>query len=82
MGVSIKLIRLVIEDADKYFISNSQLVRKLETIEILLKSNAKIIISTGTELVNVFGELAGVLPLNKKGELSKIEQCSTKRIFI
>ena len=70
------------EDADKYFISNSQLVRKLETIEILLKSNAKIIISTGTELVNVFGELAGVLPLNKKGELSKIEQCSTKRIFI
>jgi len=82
MGVSIKLIRLVIEDADKYFISNSQLVRKLETIEILLKSNAKIIISTGTELVNVIRELAGVLPLNKKGELSKIEQCSTKRIFI
>jgi regulator of protease activity HflC (stomatin/prohibitin superfamily) len=56
-------IRLVNEAADKYFVGNAQLLRKLETVEVSLKSNAKIVIPSGTELVNVIGELGGVLPL-------------------
>ncbi len=57
-------IKLVNEAADKFFIGNAQLLKKLETVEASLKSNAKIVIPTGTELVNVIGEMAGVLPLN------------------
>jgi regulator of protease activity HflC (stomatin/prohibitin superfamily) len=59
-------IRLVNEAADKYFIGNAQLLRKLEAMENSLQQNAKIVIPTGSELVNVIGELAGVLPLTKK----------------
>lgn len=57
-------IKLVNEAANKFFIGNAQLLKKLETVEASLKSNAKIVIPTGTELVNVIGEMAGVLPLN------------------
>lgn len=56
-------IKLVNEAADKYFTGNAQLLKKLETVEASLKSNSKIVIPTGTELVNVIGEMAGVLPL-------------------
>jgi regulator of protease activity HflC (stomatin/prohibitin superfamily) len=59
-------IRLVNEAADKYFIGNAQLLRKLEAMEVSLEKNAKIVIPTGSELVNIIGEMAGVLPLNKK----------------
>ncbi|RPH33233.1 MAG: SPFH/Band 7/PHB domain protein [Bacteroidales bacterium] len=59
-------IRLVNEAADKYFIGNAQLLRKLEALEASLGNNSKIVIPTGTELVNVIGEMAGILPLNKK----------------
>jgi regulator of protease activity HflC (stomatin/prohibitin superfamily) len=59
-------IRLVNEAADKYFIGNAQLLRKLETVENSLRDNAKVVIPTGSELVNVIGEMAGVLPLTHK----------------
>lgn len=59
-------IRLVNEAADKYFVGNAQLLRKLQAVESALEDNAKIVIPTGTELVNVIGEMAGILPLNKK----------------
>jgi regulator of protease activity HflC (stomatin/prohibitin superfamily) len=59
-------IRLVNEAADKYFIGNAQLLRKLQATEKSLEQNAKIVVPTGTELVNVIGEMAGILPLNKK----------------
>lgn len=59
-------IRLVNEAANKYFVGNAQLLRKLEAVEKSLKENAKIVIPTGSELVNVVGELAGVLPLRKE----------------
>lgn len=62
-------IKLVNEAADKYFIGNAQLLRKLETLERALKDNAKIVIPSDTELINVIGEMAGVLPL--KGESKK-----------
>lgn len=59
-------IRLVNEAADKYFVGNAQLLKKLETIENALKDNAKIVIPEGSDLVNVIGDMAGVLPLEKK----------------
>jgi regulator of protease activity HflC (stomatin/prohibitin superfamily) len=59
-------IRLVNEAADKYFIGNAQLLRKLEALEASLGENAKIVIPTGTDLVNIIGEMAGVIPLERK----------------
>jgi regulator of protease activity HflC (stomatin/prohibitin superfamily) len=59
-------IRLVNEAANKYFIGNAQLLRKLEAVEKSLRANAKIVIPTGSELVNVIGEMAGVLPLKRE----------------
>jgi regulator of protease activity HflC (stomatin/prohibitin superfamily) len=59
-------IKLVNEAADKYFIGNAQLLRKLEALEVSLGDNTKIVIPTGTELVNIIGEMAGIVPLNKK----------------
>ncbi len=59
-------IRLVNEAAEKYFIGNAQLLRKLQAMEAALKDNAKVVVPTGTELVNVIGEMAGVLPLDRK----------------
>ncbi len=59
-------IRLVNEAADKYFIGNAQLLKKLETLEASLEKNSKIIIPAGSEIVNVIGEMAGVLPLERK----------------
>ncbi len=61
-----KAIKLVNEAADKYFVGNAQLLRKLKATESALRDNAKIVIPTDTELINVVGELAGVLPVKKK----------------
>ena len=61
-------IRLVNEAANKYFVGNAQLLRKLEALEQSLKDNAKIVIPSDTELINVIGEMAGVLPLKKQAE--------------
>jgi len=60
-------IRLVNEAANKYFIGNAQILRKLEALESALKDNAKIIVPSDSELVNVIGEMAGVIPFAKKG---------------
>jgi len=58
-------IRLVNEAAEKYFIGNAQLLRRLQMAERALESNAKIIVPANTELVNVIGDLAGVVPIKK-----------------
>src|SRR3989339_942401 len=63
-------IRLVNEAANTYFIGNAQLLKQLETVEAALKDNAKIVIPQNTELVNVIGEMAGILPLKKKNTQS------------
>ena len=63
-------IRLVNEAANTYFVGNAQLLRKLEALEKSLSQNAKIVIPSGAELVNVIGEMAGVLPLPKRSEES------------
>lgn len=59
-------IRLLNEAAEKYFIGNAQVLRKLEAVEKSLANNAKIVIPANTELVNVIGEMAGILPLKKQ----------------
>lgn len=59
-------IKLVNEAADLYFVGNAQVLRKLEAVETALKDNAKVVVPTDSELVNVIGELAGVLPLKQK----------------
>ena len=56
-------IKLVNEAAERYFVGNAQILRRLEMVESALKNNAKIVVPTGSDLVNVFGEMAGVLPL-------------------
>jgi len=58
-------IALVNEAADKYFIGNAQLLRKLEAMEKALSNNAKIVLPTGESLVNVIGDLAGVVSPKK-----------------
>ncbi len=61
-------IKLVNEAAEKYFIGNAQILKKLETLEASLKDNAKIIVPAGSDLVNVVGEMAGIVtvPTKKK----------------
>ncbi|MCX6583186.1 MAG: SPFH/Band 7/PHB domain protein [Candidatus Aminicenantes bacterium] len=56
-------IKLVNEAAEKYFIGNAQMLRKLEALENSLKNNAKIVVPSNTELINVIGEMAGIVPL-------------------
>jgi regulator of protease activity HflC (stomatin/prohibitin superfamily) len=58
-------IKLVNEAANEYFIGNAQLLRKLEATETSLKNNAKIIVPEGNELINVIGDISGVLPIKK-----------------
>ena len=58
-------IQLVNEAADKYFVGNAQMLRKLEAMEKSLSQNAKIVIPSGSEIVNVIGEMAGFLPMTK-----------------
>jgi regulator of protease activity HflC (stomatin/prohibitin superfamily) len=53
-------IALVNEAADKYFVGNAQLLRKLEAVEKSLAANAKIVLPTSQSLVNVIGDLAGL----------------------
>lgn len=60
-------IKLVNEAAEKYFIGNAQVLRKLQALETSLTNNSKIVVPTGSDLVNVIGEMAGVMPVTKKG---------------
>ena len=59
-------IRLVNESAERYFTGNAQILRQIEAVEKALMNNAKIIVPSDKELINVIGEMAGVLPISKK----------------
>jgi regulator of protease activity HflC (stomatin/prohibitin superfamily) len=59
-------IALVNEAADRYFIGNAQLLRKLEAVEKALTMNAKVVLPTGQSLVNVIGDLAGITDTHGK----------------
>ncbi len=56
-------IKLVNEAADQYFTGNAQLLRKLEALETSLQNNTKIVLPAGNELINVIGDMSGVLPI-------------------
>ncbi|MFA7360032.1 MAG: SPFH domain-containing protein [Candidatus Kapaibacterium sp.] len=71
-------IKLVNEAADQFFTGNAQLLKKLETLEASLKSNSKIIVPAGSELVNVIGEMAGVLPMKRKEEMKEEQKSNVK----
>jgi regulator of protease activity HflC (stomatin/prohibitin superfamily) len=58
-------IRLVNEAANKYFIGNAKELRKLQAVEKSLQHNAKIVLPSDSELINVIGEMSGVLPIKK-----------------
>jgi regulator of protease activity HflC (stomatin/prohibitin superfamily) len=53
-------IQIVNEAANRFFIGNAQLLRRLEAVERSLSSNAKIVLPEGQSLVNVIGNLAGI----------------------
>ncbi len=58
-------IKLVNEAANQYFVGNAQLLKKLQALEASLKDNAKIVVPLGSDLVNVIGEMAGMVPVKK-----------------
>ncbi len=59
-------IKIVNEAAEKYFVGNAQLLKKLETVSEALRDNSKIIVPADSELVNVIGDLAGAaVPIPK-----------------
>lgn len=60
-------IRLVNEAANKYFVGNAQLLKRLETAQAALEQNTKVVVPAGQELVNVIGDLAGVAPIRTGG---------------
>jgi len=56
-------IQLVNEAANKYFTGNAQILRRLEAVEKSLSSNTKIVVPAGSDLTNVIGDLAGIMPI-------------------
>lgn len=58
-------IRLVNEAANKYFVGNAQVLKRLETVQASLQENTKIVVPANQDLVNVIGDMAGVVPLKK-----------------
>jgi regulator of protease activity HflC (stomatin/prohibitin superfamily) len=59
-------IMLVNEAAEKFFVGNAQILRKLQAVETALMNNAKIVVPSNAQLVNMIGEMAGVVPLVKE----------------
>jgi regulator of protease activity HflC (stomatin/prohibitin superfamily) len=61
-------IKTVNEAAEKYFVGNAQLLKKLETVSEALKDNAKVVVPADSSLVNIIGDLAGTsIPLTMPG---------------
>jgi regulator of protease activity HflC (stomatin/prohibitin superfamily) len=58
-------IRLVNEAAEKYFVGNAQVLRRLQALETALQNNTKIIVPSDKELINVIGDMAGIVPVKK-----------------
>jgi regulator of protease activity HflC (stomatin/prohibitin superfamily) len=59
-------IKLVNEAAQQYFVGNAQLLRQLQALETALKTNTKIVVPADSQLVNLVGDLSGVIPVDKK----------------
>ncbi len=50
-------IKTINEAAEKYFVGNAQILKKLETAQACLEKNSKIVIPEGSSLVNLIGKL-------------------------
>ncbi|HPS58090.1 MAG TPA: SPFH domain-containing protein [Spirochaetota bacterium] len=59
-------IKLVNEAANQYFVGNAQLLKRIQMVEEALKNNTKIVVPAGSDLVNVLGEMAGIIPVKRK----------------
>ena len=59
-------IRLVNEAAEKYFVGNAQILRKLQAVENSLMHNAKVVVPSNAQLINMVGEMAGVIPIERE----------------
>jgi len=62
-------IQLVNEAAEKYFVGNAQVLRKLQAVETSLQNNAKIVVPEGTQIITLVGEMAGapvIVPMERK----------------
>ena len=57
---------LVNEAAERYFVGNAQILRKLETVEKAFSQNARIIAPANGKVVNVIGDLAGIAPVSSR----------------
>ncbi len=66
-------IALVNEAAEKYFVGNAQVLRKIQMLETSLKDNSKIVVPAGSDLVNVMSDMAGMLPVKVDKNATKIE---------
>ena len=64
-------IQLVNEAADKYFVGNAQLLKRLMTLENSLSANTKFVVPSNSELVNIIGDMSGVLPLIRPAKPEK-----------
>ncbi len=58
-------IKVVNESADKYFVGNAQILKKLETVESALKENVKFIIDSD-KVSTIVTDAAGVTPIIKQ----------------
>ena len=63
-------IKVVNEAAQKYFVGNAQILKKIEAVEVSLKDNAKIIVDTN-KVQTIVTEAAGVTPIPGKGSGAK-----------
>jgi regulator of protease activity HflC (stomatin/prohibitin superfamily) len=72
-------IQLVNEAAEKYFVGNAQMLRRIQAMETSLKDNSKIVVPTGSDLVNVMGEMGGVIPLKSKPDKDSLPPAIVKQ---
>ena len=59
-------IMLVNEAAEKFFVGNAQILRKLQAVENALMHNSKIVVPSNAQLINMVGEMAGVIPIERE----------------
>jgi regulator of protease activity HflC (stomatin/prohibitin superfamily) len=65
-------IKLVNEAAQEYFVGNAQLLRQLQAVETALKSNTKIVVPADSQLVNLVGDLSGIIPIERKPPMEQV----------
>ncbi len=65
-------IQLVNEAADRFFVGNAQVLRRLIAVEKAFSANTKIVVPANTELINIVGDMAGVVPLNRNGSAPRV----------